>query len=151
MRRWLHVGSACLLIGWFASRLAPTIRCEDFHGTVIAAETARPLEILVGPEFTIFKPGLAPYPRGYLTPGIKERVDRSLAPIAIEDRRARLSAGMTIPLPELHGRDELRLFADPTGIGVALAPHEAIPVTIRLINEHRRSLGLESYGMESVR
>lgn len=80
------------------------------------------------PIVVILKPGYRPFPRVARVAELKE---------------AMLKEGAVVELQKLKTREELREFSDTGAMGIiTLVPHDRIPNVMRLLNVHRKELGL---------
>ena len=97
--------------------------------------------VLKEPRIVIFKPGYGPFPVAHIsTKSVREL------------KETMLTEGATIALPKLKTKEDLRKFTSPGDMLIStLVPHEQIPMLIRFINIHAKSVGVEPYPEPSER
>jgi hypothetical protein len=119
--------------GKFAVNAAPGI--DWFPFTYVVRE----------PRVVIFKPGYGPFPVAQVSPRVVMRFGEQHQLDLVELNRELLK-GAVVALPKLKTAEELREFSNTGALLIsALIPDERIPNVIRLLNVHRKELGLPPY------
>lgn len=97
------------------------------------------------PRVVIFKPGYGSFPVAHVSPLVVMRFGEQHQ-LNVVELNHELLKGAVVALPKLKTREELQRFSGTGAMGISpLIPDDRIPNVIRLLNVHRKELGLPLY------